>query len=305
VPEGLNVILLVNGTMEDRNPETPEATSESIPTPPDAERSEKETSNVIVRKSAISTLVAVTIAAVAVAAFLGGYVVGGGGIGVNDERQIARDLDSGGTAQPTLTREEQGQQASSLAGSIRAAITLGDDPIKGSSDAPVTMIEFSDFQCPFCKRFFDDTLPLIQRNYIDTDKVRFVYKDFPLDSIHPNARAAAVASECADEQAKFWIYHDRLFMGQGEWAGIPGNDAVGIFKQYASDLGLQVTEFNACLDAGKYADEVNSDLRDGVTYGVNGTPSFFIGNEKDGYVQVRGAQPYSVFEQVINSELAG
>jgi protein-disulfide isomerase len=176
----------------------------------------------------------------------------------------------------------------------RIEVSLDDDPVKGSPNAKVTIVEFSDFQCPFCQRFFLQTLPKIEEKYIKTGKVRFVYRDFPLN-FHQYAQKAAEAAECADEQGKFWDYHDILFQKQSEWAAAGESK----FKEYAQQLGLDMQKFNQCLDSGKYANEVQKDYNDGLKYGVSGTPTFFINGR-----EVIGAQPYSVFEQIIEQELS-
>lgn len=165
-----------------------------------------------------------------------------------------------------------------------------DDPVLGDKDAPVIIVEFSDFECSFCKRFHDETLPKIKEQYIRTGKVRFVYRDFPLP-FHPDAQKTAEAAECADDQGQFWAYHDELFENQ---------QALGTEKlrQYAQDLSLDMEEFNSCFDSGKHADEVKADLKDGANSGVSGTPTFFIGDEL-----VSGAQPFSVFKAVIDAKL--
>lgn len=173
----------------------------------------------------------------------------------------------------------------------RIQVSPDDDPTKGSANAKVTMIEFSDFQCPFCARFWKDTLPLLEEEYIKTGKLKFVYRDFPLD-FHQFAKKAAEAAECANEQNKFWEYHDKLFENQ---------QALDItsLKRYAQELGLDTAKFNECLDSGKYANEVQKDVQDGMAYGVSGTPTFFING-----IEVVGAQPYSVFKRIIDQELA-
>lgn len=174
-------------------------------------------------------------------------------------------------------------------------VSADDDPFLGSLDAPVTIIEFSDFQCPFCNRFFQNTFPELKKNYIDTGKVRYVYRDFPISSIHPFAEEAAEAANCAGEQGRFWEYHDMLFENQVIWAS--GNSTVE-FKRYASNLSLNEEQFNLCLESERYADEVSKDLQDGLKVGVNGTPTLFVNGFK-----VVGAQPYEVFKGVIDSEL--
>ena len=171
-----------------------------------------------------------------------------------------------------------------------AVIGADDDPAKGSKDVPVTVIEFSDFQCPYCARFFQQTLPQIEEKYIKTGEVRLVYRDFPL-GFHQYAQKAAEASECADEQGKFWQYHDELFENQNALD-------IASLKKYAEDLSLDTAKFNNCLDSGKMASEVQNDLNEGIKYGVSGTPTFFING-----VALVGAQPFGAFEQIIEQEL--
>ena len=182
-------------------------------------------------------------------------------------------------------------------------ISLDDDPFKGDSNAPVTIVEFSDFQCPFCSRFFQQTLPQLEENYINTGKVKFVYRDLPLDSLHPNARPTHIAAECADEQGKFWEYHDILFLNQAKWKDLASEDLENSLKKYAQVLGLDVPSFETCLSSDEIADEVNRDALEARSYGTTGTPTFFIGTEKDGFIKLVGAQPYSSFQRVIDSRL--
>ena len=193
----------------------------------------------------------------------------------------------GGTQVPTGNQPPTGEQQQQQ----KVQVSVDDDPVKGSADAPVTIVEFSDFQCPFCGRFYSDTLSSIDEKYIKTGKVKLVYRDFPL-GFHPFAQKAAEAAECADEQSKFWEMHNKIFENQ---------NAIEVtnLKQYAKDLGLNTGTFDSCLDTGKYAAEVQKDFNDGSSYGVSGTPSFFING-----IQVVGAQPASVFEQIIEQELA-
>ncbi len=168
---------------------------------------------------------------------------------------------------------------------------VDDNPVKGDPDAPVTIIEFSDFECPFCGRFYSQTLGQIEEQYVKTGKVRFIYRDFPL-SFHPNAQKAAEAAECAGEQGKYWEMHDLLFE-QGVQGGVAS------FKQYAQQIGLDTAKFGQCLDSGAMASEVRKDFADGSAAGVSGTPAFFINGQL-----VSGAQPFQVFQQVIEGALA-
>ena len=168
---------------------------------------------------------------------------------------------------------------------------IDDDTVKGDPNAPVTIVEWSDFECPFCTRFYTQTLGQIEEEYIKTGKVRFVYRDFPL-GFHTNAQKAAEAAECAGEQDKFWEMHDRLFEG-GVGGGVPS------FKQFAVGIGLDTGEFNECLDSGEMASEVKKDMADGANAGITGTPGFVINGQL-----VSGAQPFSVFRDIIETELA-
>jgi len=168
------------------------------------------------------------------------------------------------------------------------------DHILGDPNAPVTLIEFGDFQCPFCGKFFKDTEPKLIDEYIKTGKVRFVYRDFAflgLESVR-----SAEAAECANDQGKFWEFHNFLYNHQaGE---NQGGFADVKLKGFASELGLDTTAFNSCFDAEKYKDEVAQDLQGGRDAGVGATPSFFVDDQL-----IQGALPLAQFEQVINDEL--
>ena len=182
-------------------------------------------------------------------------------------------------------------QAPSEQGDVKN-LDLSNNYFKGDEDAKVVIVEFSDFQCPYCGRFYEQTLSQIDDNYVKTGKVKFYYADFPLDSIHPNARPAANAARCAGEQDKFWEYHDKVFENQETLS----NDN---FKKWAQELGLDTSKFNDCFDSKKYDGEVNKDLQEGSSNGIQGTPGFII-NDKI----LSGAQPFSAFQQVIEAELA-
>ncbi len=161
----------------------------------------------------------------------------------------------------------------------------------GAENATVVVVEYSDFQCSFCGRFYQQTEPQIIGEYVDTGKVKFVYRHFPLAQIHQYAQKAAEASECASDQGKFWEYHDRLFDNQN--ALFPAS-----LKKYATDIGLDRAAFDACLDSGSMASRVQSDFEGGQGRGVRSTPAFFVNN-----VRIEGAQPFSSFKQAIESEL--
>jgi len=177
-------------------------------------------------------------------------------------------------------------------------VSVDDDPSWGPEDAPVTIIEFSEFLCPYCQRFAQETLPLIEDAY--EGKVRYVYRDFIVHG-EPSLKISE-AAQCADDQGKFWEYHDNLwenYNAVGQQAGT-GIDALATtLKGYASDLGLDTATFDDCLDTGKHTAEVQKDSQDAQSYGVGGTPSFFINGQS-----LVGAQPFSAFQAVIDAALA-
>lgn len=162
------------------------------------------------------------------------------------------------------------------------------DPFKGPIDSKVVFVEFSDFQCPACGAAFP-TIKRLSDEY--SDRVKFVYKDFPLSTIHPFAQKAAEAAQCALEQLKFWEYHDTLFANQEKLT-------VTDLKQYAVTLGLDSAQFNECLDSAKYSSRVSEDFAAGQKVGVNGTPTFFINGVK------YSNMAYEQFKQILDAELA-
>ena len=163
-----------------------------------------------------------------------------------------------------------------------------DDPSLGKTDAPVTVVEYSDFQCPFCLRVMP-TLKDLRTKY--GDRVRLVWKDFPLTQIHPQAFVAAQAGNCAREQGKFWEYHDKLFANQS--ALTPDS-----LKKYAADTGLDAAKFNQCLDSSKYEARVEDALAAGNRLGISSTPTVYVNGR-----MINGAQPIEVFEAVVEEEL--
>ncbi len=174
-------------------------------------------------------------------------------------------------------------------------IPLAGAPVRGNPDAPLTIVEYSDFQCPFCSRFAQQTLPALLEEYINTGKAKLVYKDFPLDSIHPQAHMAAEATRCVRELAgedAYWQMHDKLFASQQEWSG--QSNAAAIFAGFAQEAGAEKAAFEECLNSGRHAAAVDADFQEGLSFGVQGTPTFFI----NGQIFV-GAQPLQNFRQAI------
>jgi protein-disulfide isomerase len=172
-------------------------------------------------------------------------------------------------------------------GPVNIKVTSADHSI-GPKNAKVTVVEYSDFQCPYCGSFFK-TLQQMLTDY--KDKVLFVYRNFPLDQIHENARPAAMAAECAGEQGKFFEFHDKLFVSQDKLG-----DA--FYQQTAKDLGLDTGKFNDCLKSDRPGKKVDADYQSGLAAGVQGTPSTFVnGNE------ISGAQPYTALKAAIDAAL--
>lgn len=186
-------------------------------------------------------------------------------------------------------------------GARTAMVSIDDDAILGKVGAPVTMIEFSDYQCPFCKDFVRKTFPQIKARYIDTGQVRYVFRDFPLSSIHQQAERAAVAATCAGQQGKYWEMHDKLFDSQPVLKNEP-------WDALALDLRLDLDALRKCMKSPEPYEEAKKDMEDGRAAGVQGTPGFFVGITRSGKLIegkfVRGALPFEVFRAEIDNMLA-
>lgn len=174
-----------------------------------------------------------------------------------------------------------------------------DDPVLGTQEAAVGMVEFSDYECPFCQRFFTQTFPKLKETYIDTGKVQYVFRDFPL-AFHTKAKDAAVAAKCAGKQDAYWKMHNALFANQRRLSP-------DLYKELAQTLALNVDEFLGCLQQAELASDVDQDTAYGQSLGVRGTPTFFIGRMQDGQLveaqRISGAQPFSTFAQAIDALL--
>lgn len=174
-------------------------------------------------------------------------------------------------------------------------VSAGDLPTLGDANAPVLLVEWADFQCPFCQRFNEQVITPLEKDYIATGKVRYSFRDFAF--LGQESVDAAVAARCANEQGNFWQYHDKLYASQnGENQGGFSKDNL---KKFAKDLGLDTATFNACLDSNKYVDAVNADTNAGKTAGVSGTPTSFVNGKI-----VSGAQPYTSVKKIIDDELS-
>ncbi|MFN2189225.1 MAG: DsbA family protein [Candidatus Promineifilaceae bacterium] len=197
-------------------------------------------------------------------------------------------LKEGGTL-ASANSNQQANQPSPAAAPTPAAFNDNYASAYGDPDAPVTIVEFTDYQCPYCARHSSDILPQIIQEMIDTGRVYYILKDFPLDRIHPDARKAAVAVRCGGEQDNYWELHDAVFSNQAEWAG-EGDGANDYFTGYAADLGLDEDAYASCLESGRFDGAVEANVREGNALGVSGTPHFFV----DGY-PLNGARPFEHF----------
>ena len=250
----------------------------------------------MVSKSKFNKLIIITIITIGVAAFFAGSYSSN----LNSDQISEKDLDD---AIAKIELKILQNQLPTKQQSPPLKISEDNDPIIGNMDAEITIIEFSDFQCPFCARFHVQTLPTIMDEYINKGTVKLVFRDFPIQSIHPNALPASVAAECANEQKKFKEMHDVLFEKQNKWSNQNIESVMNTFSQYASDLGLEEKAFDSCLKNGKHIEEIQKDLDDGITYGISGTPGFFIGNDQIGFIELKGAQPFENFKKVIDNQL--
>lgn len=189
-----------------------------------------------------------------------------------------------GAVQPTPTPGKQN-------------VSKGTLPLLGNKDAKVVLVEFSDFQCPFCKGLFDGAFQQIKKEYVDTGKVAIAFRHYPLPN-HPLAPLAAEASECANDQDRFWDYHDILFSGQNTWSPLSLEQGKTQFVTYAGELGLDTATFTSCLDSGKHKEKVQKDTEDGQKALVNATPTTFVNGQP-----VVGALPFDAFKTIIDQEL--
>lgn len=262
----------------------------------DLESNQNNNVKISVKKSSFNGLIIGLVVAVGIAAFFAGSYTSN----LKSNQISEEDLQE---AIAKLELKMMQNQLPTQQAEPPVKISIDNDPIIGNPDAPITIIEFSDFQCPFCARFHAQTLPLLLDEYINQGKVKLVFRDFPIQSIHPNALAASVAAECANDQSKFKEMHDALFDNQNQWNKQETVDALALFSQYATEIQLDQETFDSCLTNGEPIEEIRNDLNDGRDYGVSGTPGFFVGNDQIGFVELKGAQPYESFKKVIDAQL--
>jgi protein-disulfide isomerase len=232
-------------------------------------------------------------------------------LGAAQEETLRQELEALKAGQQAIQQELQEIKAllrtlsRARAAAVPQHVVLSADGghVYGDPDAKLTLIEYTDFQCPFCAKYVRETFPQLDAEYLQTGKVKYVRKDFPLESRHPHAFKAAEATRCAQEQGKGWEMHARLFGHQHQLAAAH-------LPAHAQAVGVDTTAFHHCLDSGKYAPQIRQDLREGQGAGVTGTPSFFLGvSDASGQVQalrtLKGAQAYGAFKAAIDALLAG
>ncbi len=224
------------------------------------------------------------------------------------DEQMKRDIEALKEGQQAIQKDLaeikrllQSRPAAAADALPRDPITIASEPFKGNGTAKVALIEFSDYQCPFCSRYTNDVLPQIRTDYIETGKIKYVFRDLPL-SFHKQAFKAAEATHCAGAQGKFWEMHDALFQNQSALA--PEQLAT-----HAKTVGVNDVQFQQCLDSGKFAADINKDIADAGAAGITGTPSFLVGviQPGDGRVKVVkklvGAKPYAEFKAALDAAL--
>jgi protein-disulfide isomerase len=235
----------------------------------------------------------------------------------DDARMLGREIEALKAGQAALQKELQDirnllQQAAqpaaaaarvATAEAIDTVLSIEGAPFKGDAAARVTVVEFTDYQCPFCSRHFRQTWPQLEQDFVKTGKAKFVLRDLPIEAIHPQAFKAAEAASCAGEQGRFWEMHDRLFANQST---LGRKD----LSAHAQALGLDNSAFDSCLDSGKGAAKIRKDVADSERLGARGTPIFFLGVTDPGSSQlkavrlIRGAHAYATFKEAIESLLA-
>jgi protein-disulfide isomerase len=246
----------------------------------------KQPESVSIKKSTYNKLIVGIMVGAVLSAFFGGYVLG---------------TETGQSSETIIknSKDAADQPSKKISGSVNFDIPpfagfLGDE------SAPISIVEFGDYQCPFCKRFFDQTEPQLMQEYVMNGKAKFYFLDFAL--VGPDSLTLAEGAWCAEEQGKYYQYHDYVYSNQGDensgW-GTPEK-----VKSFARDLGLDVEEFSLCLDSKKYESRVQQLTAMAQGLGSTGTPTSFIGNKELGFTRIIGAQPYAAFQQVLDSLLA-
>ncbi len=231
-----------------------------------------------------------------------GVNLGGGTGAAGAPNQQAGSGGSGSGSGGTGGSGSGGAGSGGSAGASPASV--GDDPVLGQEDAPVTLVKFTDFGCPFCKRWHDNTKPQLEQNYVESGDLKIVYKDAPIPQLHPGASQAHAAANCVLEQSDtstYYEYTDQLYSNQNQFASNTGQSATDFLVSAASDIGVDI---QSCLENNDFQDEIDEDKQEAQQAGLQGTPHFVVkASGSDTGTPVRGAQPFSQFQQEIDSLL--
>ena len=247
--------------------------------------------NVIIKKSTFNKLIIGGVAIAIISAFFGGYVLGNI-IPFSTNILESQKQNSDGIIVPTIV-----EQTSPIAKTPPTSEIPVYAKYVGASSATINIIEFGDFQCPFCKRFFDQTEPEIKKAYIDTGKAKFSFIGISITG--PDSLPLAASSWCANEQEKYYQYHNFIYTNQGEEnSGWGTYEKIKILAKNIPDLDME--SFNTCLDSKKYEPRVNELTQLSANIGVTGTPTTFVGNSENGYTKITGAQPYDIFKNTLD-----
>lgn len=221
----------------------------------------------------------------------------------SDVEALKKEVESLKAAQAQLAKQVGGTRPAQPARTLPASIDLTGVPFKGSATSTVALVEYSDYECPYCIRHFTQVMPQIQQAYIDSNKIRYMFRDFPIDELHPQSIRAHVASHCAIEQKNFWPMHDRLFSKAG-------SHTPDELARRASEAGLNPAAFAACVAADKYSAAIRQSTAFAISMGASGTPFFVVGkfdpktNQLTPIKAIPGAYPFSQFQQYIDAALA-
>lgn len=224
----------------------------------------------------------------------------------SDVEALKKEVEALKAAQAQLAKQVGGgrpQQAPQPARALPTSIDLGGVPFKGSATSTVALVEYSDYECPFCIRHYQQVMPQIQQAYIDTNKIRYMFRDFPIDELHPQSIRGHVAAHCANEQGKFWPMHDRLFSKAG-------THTPEELAKRASEVGLNASAFAGCVAADKYSVSIRQSTATAISMGASGTPFFIVGkfdpatSKLTPIKSIPGAFPYAQFQQYIDAALA-
>jgi protein-disulfide isomerase len=236
-------------------------------------------------------LVPILVVLVIAAAFAVGLLYGK--VSVYEKGGGTAKTADGGTAAPS--GQAQPPEKTQLTEAEWKEVLSKAQMVKGNKSAKVTIAEFTDYQCPFCSRYFTDSYGQIMKDYVDNGKVQYMMFDLPLP-FHPNAKPAALAARCAGDQNKYWEMHEKLFSNQDKWSA--ETDTKATFTGYAKEIGLNTAKFDTCVSSGQFNQTIDDSLAFATKMGASGTPTFYINGK-----QLVGAQPYAEFKKALDEAL--